>query len=241
MKKQGNVSYAIYIPENMDIESLLRSSPLDIPHAKDYLNYIMHLIHATTIYLNDADIEDTGGYTILNSVYLQKRIRYYTLCLDWLIDNDVLECNGHYVPRLRSKGYRFKAPYTVRVKKAYITTPTLVKSIKLTQRKVQPKLRPEDLPGCHSLKLAGDVDSYSELAKISLSYLNKWLADRKLDIDIDRANNFLGELFAKEALTQYVKFPLHRLNQRMILVDQIHEHQVRFHVDDTYLADFPNV
>lgn len=225
-------TYPVYIPENVDIDQLLTQYPLGIPHAKDYLAYTMHLIHAVLIYKKDVDIEDTGGYTILKSSYLQKRNSYYTHCLRWLVDMGIFECNERYTPGDRSKGYRFTPDYRVKVKKTEITTHTLIKSILSTQKKGDPILMPEDLPGYDAALSNAIEGSYSERAESMLSYLFRWISDKRLAIDIDRAHNYLDDLFVKELANPDIKYPVHRLNYRWIQVDQIHEHLDRFNVDD---------
>ena len=230
MKKH---TYTVYIPENIGIDPLLTQHPLDIPHAKDYLTYIMHLIHAANVYNKDVDVEDTGGYTILKSTYLQDRIRFYKECMSWLLNMGILECNGHYIPGSKSMGYRFTPSYRERVRKTEITTYTLIKSILSTRKRDDPKLMPEDLPHFDEALTDRNGGSYSKLAEGMLSYLHRWISDKRLVIDIDRARSFLDDLFLKELNIPNIKFPVHRLNYRWILADQLHDHIDRFHVDDT--------
>ena len=162
-------SLIMYIPENINLDKILMERPPDFKHDKDCFIYILYLIRKINGGKKIEKIEDLNGYTPLNSTLLQMRIHKYTKYLKYLIDQDILECDGFYVNGKKSKGYKFKEPYNTKSKAIPIAKYTLIKSI-ITKKK------PSD-----------------KLAEERLSYLKRFWEEGGLTIDMNMVEEILGK------------------------------------------------
>lgn len=107
----------MFIPENLDVDALLKAYP---PHGihkfkKEHLLYILHLI--TAIPATNKDLDCFKGFVPIYSPVLQKKIRNYRVYLDYLVSRTrILVTNNQYIVGLRSKGYQFNPRFSKRVK-----------------------------------------------------------------------------------------------------------------------------
>lgn len=225
-------SYNLYIPHNIDLDQLLEEYPLSIPHAKDYLMYLMHLIHAVPAFRKDSSIEANNGYTVLYSTFLQNRVKQYSILMQWLIERGIVESDNHYVPRSRSKGYRFAPAYRVELRKKITNCYTLIKSILTKRGNTLSILQPEHLPDFDCEVGNSEGLSYSDLAKRKLSYLKKWF-NTKFQIDVNFSEQYLTYLLEQDVNNNSIHYPMHKFNCRMMVVNNFNDTNLNFHVDGT--------
>ena len=124
----------MFIPENLDIDSLLKVYP---PHGickfkKEHLLYILHLI--TAIPATNKDLDCYNGFVPICSTILQKRIKNYREYLDYLIRTKVLITNNRYIVGFRSKGYQFNPRFSKRVKPVNVNEQGLQSMLKNESR-----------------------------------------------------------------------------------------------------------
>ncbi len=170
IKKEGlkiPESLTMYIPENIDLDKILKKSPPDFKYDKDYFIYILYLIRKINGRKKIKDIEEMKGYTPINAQLLQMRIRNYNKYMDYLIDQEILICDNYYINGKKSKGYKFTEHYNTESTTINISKYTLIKSITL-------KKKPSD-----------------KIAEEQLSYLKRFWEDGGLTIDMTMAKTIL--------------------------------------------------
>lgn len=100
----------IFIPENLDVEKMLRDNPPGFSRfKKNSLLYIISLI--STIPAVYKDLEIKNGFIPINSTKLQKVIRHYRTYIDYLIERKVIVSDNYYQKSRKSKGYKFTPRY----------------------------------------------------------------------------------------------------------------------------------
>lgn len=127
--------YILYIPENINIDELLTSYPIEnqSPRDRDYLVFLLHIIKSTP----------NGGntHTQLNSRVLRDNyFKNYNVLLQWLISRGVIVTDNKYFVcneegEFKFKGYRFSHTYNVKKKAEVITNKILIKKITTSKDK----------------------------------------------------------------------------------------------------------
>jgi len=201
-------SLILYIPENINLDEILKDSPPDFDYYKDCFVYILHLITSINKKRKEADIIKNKGYTPISKRILQSRIYHYRKYIDYLIDQEIITEDRQYIVGEKSRGLRFTNRYNSKVKKEKIMKKTLVKSI---------------------LKRKKSVD-VKKTAK--LDYLEKWW-NENLTIDIAGAIECLSKLYLEEVEDEKVEYPLEVFNSRMIPADKLYQKDFLFEVDNT--------
>lgn len=119
-------SYTCFIPENLDLDILIRTKPPLITNFHlDYLVYLIGLL--IEIPLKNKDIE--MDYIPINSKLVQRRVRNYRKYLDYLISCGVIIENKQYIVGSKSKGFKFSERFQTKTKLITITKKTLIKSL----------------------------------------------------------------------------------------------------------------
>lgn len=232
VKSNNDHSYTLSIPNNILIEQLLSEYPLDIPHAKDYLIYIMHLIYGIPAFKKDTAIKNDSGYTNLHSTFLQNRVKQYPIVVDWLLARGIFETDGHYIKGKKPIGYRFTKDYRVEHKDVLITCKTLIKSIRTKRYKDTSILKPENLPDFDITTDNRKGVTYSQLAEERLSYLRKWF-NPMLQIDFNTAKQFLQNLLDQNKDNVLAEQLTHNVNCWKLVLNSFNNPDVRFYVDET--------
>lgn len=128
-KRRKYYPYKLYIPENLNLEEILDSSPPVFKYYKDCFLYILHLIVSIPLRLKDFDLEKQKGFTPIDKKLLSRRIHAYNDYIDYLKKYNIIEEGTSYKPGYYSKGLKFMVQYRTKVKGVYITKNTLIKSI----------------------------------------------------------------------------------------------------------------
>lgn len=111
MMNKLNYSGQFFIPENLNIEMILRDNPPRFGNfKKEHLLYILSLI--STIPAGNKDLLIKDGFVPINSAQLQKKVRNYREYIDYLIDCEIILTDNHYLKNKKSKGYKFTPPYS---------------------------------------------------------------------------------------------------------------------------------
>lgn len=182
VSKKSN-SYTCFIPENLDLDSLIRNNPPSIPNFHvDYLVYMTGLLIEIPIAKKDIEMD----YVPINSKLTQRRVRNYRKYLDYLISCGVILEDKQYIVGSKSKGFKFTERFQVKTKLVTLTKKTLIKSLN--------EFKDINYSSC-------EVDNYFSTSKSSklinqksdLNYITNWLSS-KLTIDYPKAEAYLLRL-----------------------------------------------
>jgi hypothetical protein len=116
----------VYLPHNLDLEVILQENLPDFKFEIDNFKYLLSLIYEIPSY--DRESKDQQEFTSLYGRYLQKKVHGYKKYLTYLIENGVLETDGHYIKGKKSIGYRFTDEFSTPVRVDKITKSSLVTS-----------------------------------------------------------------------------------------------------------------
>ena len=124
-KNKGN-SYSCFIPENLNLEELIRTNPPKIPYFHiDYLVYMAGLLIEIPLAKKDVEM----NYISINSKLIQRRVRNYRKYLDYLISCEVIIEDKQYIVGSKSKGFKFSERFQTKTKLVTVTKKTLIKSL----------------------------------------------------------------------------------------------------------------
>jgi hypothetical protein len=135
-KRKKYQPYNLYIPEILDIDSLLANCPPQFKRRptrygnyRDAIIYILHLINSIPYYQKDFDFEENNGFTPIHKETLRNRVHEYRAYIDYLKEHLVIEEGTNYIVGIRSMGLRFCPNFITKVKSIKINSSTLIKSI----------------------------------------------------------------------------------------------------------------
>jgi hypothetical protein len=166
-----------------DLKRALETTPPNFNYKLDSFIYLGHLICHLMFTKHNKEDSTIDGYVPVDKKLLQRRIRDYNKYLDYLGDNELIDQNRQYIPKVRSGSIRYSVKYKNQsFEVAPITDYNLIKGM-LTFRKVGKKE-----------ELAEEIIPNTELW-----YLNKWF-NENLTCDLDQANKILNEMKEKEDL-----------------------------------------
>lgn len=166
-------SLALYVPENFDIDKMIKENPPDFPYHKDEFLYLVHLISDIPLRNKDEDMD----FIPLQSTILQRKVRNYNKYLAYLVKHEVLLADKQYIKGKKSKSFKFHRKHVVSLKAVKVTNKTLIKNV---------------------LKFHGNereifLDSHIE----DFDYLIKWFGEN-LTIDYQAAEKYLLDLYLLE-------------------------------------------
>lgn len=208
--KKSN-SYTCFIPENLDLDSLIKVNPHSIPHFHiDKLVYILGLLIEIPLRNKGVDML----YVPINSRLVQRRVREYREYLNYLIKCGVILEDKQYIPGSKSKGFKYIEKYQTKTRSYTLTKKTLIKSL-LEFKNIEYS--------------SYDIDNYYLTAKKScsdhnksdFSYLINWF-NSKLTIDYEKAEIYLIQLKEDESKDPEIE----NHNQRYMIR---HAALVKFH------------
>lgn len=169
----------LYSKENLDLDELIRQSPLGNGLKKDDLVFIIHSIITQGAIYDDDYLENLGkedGFIPLNSKILQSKIRNYQHAIRYLIEHEIIRCDGKYLAGIVSMGYKLCEDY-------------------LGKRNVQVEIT--DFTLSQKIKHDDPFEKYNDKRK-SFAYLKKWFND-KLIIDEEGAMNWIKDYEEQES------------------------------------------
>lgn len=210
VSKKSN-SYTCFIPENLDLDSLIRDNPPSIPNFHvDYLVYMTGLLIEIPIAKKDIEMD----YVPINSKLTQRRVRNYRKYLDYLISCGVILEDKQYIVGSKSKGFKFTERFQVKTKLVTLTKKTLIKSLN--------EFKDINYSSC-------EVDNYFSTSKSSklinqksdLNYITNWLSS-KLTIDYPKAEAYLLRLKEIESSDPEIKNANERFKIRHVTLLKFH-------------------
>lgn len=204
-------SYTCFIPENLDLDILIRTKPPLIPNFHlDYLVYLIGLL--IEIPLKNKDIE--MDYIPINSKLVQRRVRNYRKYLDYLISCGVIIENKQYIVGSKSKGFKFSERFQKKTKLVSITKKTLIKSLN--------EFKDINYSSCE----VGDYFLTSKSSKLinqksNLNYITNWL-NSKLTVNYSEAELHLLRLKEIESSDPEIKNANERFIYRHVTLLKFH-------------------
>lgn len=219
--------YPLYIPQNIYLDDLLAQHPINVPNAKEYLFYLMDLVYRVPAFSKNVDLAEQGGFTYLNSTYLQNVVDNYAPLMDWLLARGILLTDGLCIKGKKSTGFKFAPEYWVELKEVFIYGKTLVR--KLRERRWRKKARREKdkitLQPVH-LFIGEDLPeipigaTYSSLAKVKYNHLFKWFKEG-FEVDYENAVKYLNEGKEREAQLVGIENAHYRYVHRKMVLDRL--------------------
>jgi len=195
-----------YLPENLDIDSILRVNPPNFSYKRDKFVDILNLIYALPS-KKKKSIEEYGGYTPINKEILGSTIKDYRKYIDYLKDQNIVE-ESNYIVGVQSSGLRFSKNYRTKLKPVVITDWTLIKN-RVYLRK-----------------------GYNLETTQKLSFLKKWFDD--LDIDVKEAKIYLDIEYQKDIEKISADKSILVYNSRLLPLEKLSAKEyLDFHVDNT--------
>lgn len=184
MKKKTEQTFNVYLPANWvtDLNKALEINPpkFKTKYKYDYFIYIGQLPHYLMWSQDELETCATD-YLPINSRLLQDRVHDYKEYIQYLMDNNLLESDNHYLPSSKSTGFRYPLKYAhEKPKRAVLTKPSLVKSLKKRFNKGE------------------NAQDGTPSGTPTYDYLTKWFLDGKLECDITKAEEILVQLREEE-------------------------------------------
>lgn len=187
----------LYLPQNLDIDQILRENPPRFKFKRDKFVYILSLIYSIPSQRKDS-IKDYNGFTPINKAILGSVIKDYRQYINYLKDLSIVEESSQYIPKEKSQGLRFVKKYRQPIKPVVITDWCLIKNLVYLRKGINKGKTQE------------------------LHYLKKWFLDGKLDVDVENAKNYLNEEMEKDMENNIPK-PEIRFNSRFLPVMRLNE------------------
>jgi hypothetical protein len=155
-----------YLPKNLELHQTLTGNPPQFKYDEDNFRYILSQVNEIPAY--NRTVVKNNGFVPMNASLLQEKVHNYKLYLDYLIDNEIIECDGHYKRGEKSKGYRFSDSFQTELKAEPIVKYSLVKRAKKK------------------------VTLYNYQMQNKYDYLFKWF-DSNLSFDMNGALDYLHD------------------------------------------------
>ena len=194
----------VFIPENLDVPSLLVTAPPNFAFRLDNFYYILSLINS--IPSSNKELLESD-YTPLHSKLLKTIVNNYKRYVQYLVEYEVIETDNRYIIHEKSKGYRFTAKYRTRLKPHILTDTCLIRKI----------MKP--------------AKAKITRAKRRYIYLTKWI-NPSLRIDVSSAYQLINQFFILDARDDFDKALL-KQNCAAINVNRLSSCDFNYSVDKT--------
>ncbi len=210
----------LYIPENFDIDKLVKISPPDFKYHRDCFIYLVHLIIDIPSRNKDSEMDYIPFYSAL----IQRRVRNYRDYLNYLVKQGVFLENKQYIVGKQSRSFKFTAEYDTIIKPVFITKRTLIKSIlNFINIDISP----------FNLGITTNEESLLGNKKQELEYLLKWF-NKDLTIDYLGAKEYLEDLYELESTGYITKaIAMRKFNSRYIVLLKLHRMEFSSTIDCT--------
>ncbi|NID08925.1 hypothetical protein [Fibrivirga algicola] len=202
------------IPENLDIETLIRSSRPDFSYKYDGFIYLIDLIMDQMSRIKVDKKSLSKHYVALHSQSMKVILGNYQLYLNYLVYNNIIEKNDSYQEGVSSKGYRLKEQYL---------TPTI--EVKLSYKKLITKIKRFRI-------------RYNEPATTKYPELIKWF--NGLQIEYEPAMNWINEWYDSKTMTSNGKRKktismkvIHKYNSYKRTILKVKEKDYSFLIDNS--------
>lgn len=212
---EQKLSFTCYVPENFNIEELINKNPPEFKYHKDKFHYILHII--TDIPLRRKRDDNSSNfwekedypYTCIYTPLLQTKIHDYKKYIKYLLDNNVLISDNHYIKGKKSKGYKFSSEFQTEIKPIPLIKEVFIRRI----------LKFVDVNYQSSNSNSNISKTYFDFPKYQ--YLTRWFDD-KLTIEYNNARKYINHLYKADLLKYDNEKAIRRKNHRRIVIEKIH-------------------
>lgn len=194
-----------FLPQNLNLTNQLEFTPPTFDFHPDNFKYICSLISEIPAYTKG--VCDDSDYVSVNATKLQGRVHEYRKYIDYLIDNNILECDYHYIKGEKSLGYRFVEEFR-----------TPVATVDLHKTSLQKKARV--------------VSKYNFQMQDKYDYLYKWF-NPDLQIDFSGSLDYLRQQYAVDNTDVKVKNPTRKFNSSFVSLHRLVNQDYYFSIDST--------
>ncbi len=160
-----------YLPENLNIEQILKENPPNFKHKVEYFKFLLSLINSIPAKNKHLDLID--GYTQISSKILKGQIPMYALYYRYLEKIGVIYINHHYYESEKCKGYKFADVYQ---------TPLMMENV--ASKPVR--------------KYTKNESAFNRNMKRKHIYLIRPLEDGKLNINADAALDYAHLMYERK-------------------------------------------
>jgi hypothetical protein len=193
-----------FVPANLNLNEIIQTNPPDFKYEIEYFHYIISTIITLPSY-NKGFLEKE--FVPIKAQLLQRRIRTYKLHLDYLIENNIIETDNHYIPNEKSKGFKLNDLYIE----------SELEEIRFTILSLTRRL-PEEV-------------TKQRYVERNYKYLTRWF-NSSLQIDVDNATKFLSILRDNE-LKEGIKNTQYRFKSREISIRNFAATNFSYSIDRT--------
>lgn len=201
--------YTLYLPENLDIDQILKENNSIFRFKRDKFVYILSLIYSIPAQKKDM-IDNYSDFTPINKSILGMVIKDYRKYINYLKYFNIVEEDTQYETGKKSQGLRFSPKYRTLVKPVEITDWCLIKNIVYLRK------------------------NFNEKRTQEIDFLKKWFLDGNLNIDIEGAKAYLLEEYNKDIENKIPNADI-RYNNRILPIIRLKENSQTplFFVDTT--------
>lgn len=107
MDKKNNMT--LLLPKNLNLEKILQEHPPNFKYKPQFFYYFVNLIYQ--IPLRYANIDCPDGYVPFSSKKLKRKVNSYKRYLKYLMEQNILKPDNHYIVTEKCKGYRLTEEY----------------------------------------------------------------------------------------------------------------------------------
>jgi len=202
------------VPQSLNIDRLLEINPANgiVHFNSDHLIYLLHLISEIPAMERNAEAET--DFVPIHAATVQRLISNYSQYLTYLIDADVLICDGQYIPGRKSKGYQFVKAYRGAVTTIPISDKKLIRKLMPLPLSVSMQRRYRHLVKWYGPELSVRYD-------VALDYLQQ---------DLERKVMHMG-LRDREARTRRRKDPYKQYNHARVALEKFRAAAFRISID----------
>lgn len=155
----------VNIPNNLEIRGLIRESPIPVIKCANNIHQqsdkVAYLVSQIIDRQHLKKLTNSGdGYVRMNSTIMQQAIRDYSIYIDWMEKNDIIERDLNFKAGSHSRAYRLGFKYRGKeIKNEVISDKVLVKKIKDGKINVTAQSKYLDL---HNDLINLRIDSYKD-------------------------------------------------------------------------------
>ncbi len=193
----------VYLPENLDIDSMLAKNPPTFKYNSDDITFLASL--PLEISGSKKQYWKNSTYVPINSDLIQTYVHDYKPYFNYLLEHKVFETDNHYIRNEKSIGYKYSSTYN-----------SFARKVSLNSYKYQKKIKRNK-----TLHFSNEI---------KLPRLKEWF-NSNLRIDSNAAMEFLKKQYYSDSKNGFAN-AMSKYNANMINIDKLFNNHYHFKVDN---------